>query len=78
MPLKDGIPSYREMAASLLETRVLMLTASNKHCATVATLNAGAIGYMRSIWAKRCCAVQGCQWRRDIGPLERRDRVPLT
>ena len=35
MPLKDGIPGCREMAASLLETRVLMLTASNKHCATV-------------------------------------------
>ena len=47
MSVKDGIAACREIAASLPETRVLTLTASNKRCAIVDVVNAGATGYLQ-------------------------------
>ena len=46
MPVKNSIAACREIAASLPETRVLMLTASYKHSAIVDAVNAGATGYL--------------------------------
>ena len=47
MPVKDGIAACREIVASLPETRVLILTASNRHGAIVEAVNAGATGYLQ-------------------------------
>ena len=52
MPVKDGIEACREIAAALPETRVLMLTASNKHSAIVDAVNAGATGYLQKYSGK--------------------------
>ena len=47
MPMKDGIATCREIAAALPGTRVLILTASNRHGAIVEAGNAGATGYLQ-------------------------------
>ena len=47
MPVKDGIEACREIAASVPETRVLMLTASNDQNAIVQSMAAGATGYLQ-------------------------------
>lgn len=47
MPVKNGIEACREIAATIPETRVLMLTASNDHSAIVESVNAGATGYLQ-------------------------------
>ena len=52
MPVKDGIDACREIVAALQETRVLMLTASNKHSAIVEAVNAGATGYLQKYSGK--------------------------
>ncbi len=52
MPVKDGIEACREIAAALPETRVLMLTASNRHGAIVQAVNAGATGYLQKFSGK--------------------------
>ncbi len=52
MSVKDGIEACREIAAALPETRVLMLTASNKHSAIVQAVNAGATGYLQKYSGK--------------------------
>jgi DNA-binding NarL/FixJ family response regulator len=52
MPVKDGIAACREIASDLPETRVLMLTASNKHGDIVDAVNAGATGYLQKYSGK--------------------------
>ena len=52
MPVKDGIAVCREIVASLPETRVLTLTASNKRGAIVDAVNAGATGYLQKYSGK--------------------------
>ena len=47
MPVKNGIEACREIAASLPQTRVLMLTASNNQAAIVEAVEAGAAGYLQ-------------------------------
>ena len=47
MPVKDSIAACREIAASLPETRVLTLTASNKRGTIVDAVNAGATRYLQ-------------------------------
>ena len=47
MPVKDGIEACREIAGSLPDTRVLMLTASNSQTAIVESVDAGAAGYLQ-------------------------------
>ena len=47
MPGKDGIAACRAIVAARPETRVLMLTASNRHGAIVEAVNAGATGYLQ-------------------------------
>ena len=47
MPGMDGIEACREIVGALSETRVLMLTASNRHEAIVQAVNAGATGYLQ-------------------------------
>ena len=53
MPVKDGIEACREIMAALPETRVLMLTASNRHSAIVQSIDAGATGYLRKVSGKQ-------------------------
>lgn len=52
MPVKDGIEACRDITAALPDTRVLMLTASNKHSAIVQAVNAGATGYLQKFSGK--------------------------
>jgi DNA-binding NarL/FixJ family response regulator len=52
MPVKDGIEACREIAAALPDTRILMLTASNRHGAIVQAVNAGATGYLQKFSGK--------------------------
>ena len=52
MSVKDGIEACREIAEALPETRVLMLTASNKHSAIVQAVHAGATGYLQKYSGK--------------------------
>ena len=52
MPVKDGIAACREIAASLSETRVLTLTASNKRGAIMDAVNAGATVYLQKYSGK--------------------------
>ena len=52
MPIKDGIEACRDIAAAWPDTRVLMLTASNRHSAIVQAVNAGATGYLQKISGK--------------------------
>ena len=52
MPVKDGIEACRDIAAAMPETRVLMLTASNRHSAIVQAVNAGATGYLQKFSGK--------------------------
>ena len=52
MPLKDGIEACRDIAAAWPDTRVLMLTASNRHSAIVQAVNAGATGYLQKVSGK--------------------------
>ena len=47
MPVKDGIEACREISAAAPDTRVLMLTASNKQTAIVESVEAGAAGYLQ-------------------------------
>ena len=47
MPVKNGIEACREIVASGLATRVLMLTASNNQAAIVESVDAGAGGYLQ-------------------------------
>lgn len=47
MPDMNGIEACREIVASLPETRVLMLTASNNHTAIAESVEAGATGYLQ-------------------------------
>ena len=47
MPVKNGVDACREIAASLPDTRVLMLTASNSQTAIVESVDAGAAGYLQ-------------------------------
>ncbi len=52
MPGMDGIEACREIVGALSETRVLMLTASNRHEAIVQAVNAGATGYLQKFSGK--------------------------
>ena len=52
MPVKDGIEACRDIVAQTPETRVLMLTASNKHSAIIDAVNAGATGYLQKYSGK--------------------------
>ncbi len=52
MPVKDGIEACRDISAALPETRVLMLTASNRHSAIVQAVKAGATGYLQKLSGK--------------------------
>lgn len=52
MPSKDGIEACREISAALPETRVMMLTASNRDSAIVQAVNAGATGYLQKFSGK--------------------------
>ncbi len=52
MPVKDGIAACRDIAAALPDTRVLMLTASNRHGAIVEAVKAGAMGYLQKLSGK--------------------------
>ena len=52
MPVKDGIEACRDITAALPDTRVLMLTASNRHGAIVQAVNAGATGYLQKFSGK--------------------------
>ncbi|MDE0197521.1 MAG: response regulator transcription factor [Caldilineaceae bacterium] len=52
MPFKDGIEACRDITAVLPDTRVLMLTASNRHSAIVQAVNAGATGYLQKFSGK--------------------------
>lgn len=52
MPVKDGIAACRDIAAALPDTRVLMLTASNRHGAIVEAVHAGAMGYLQKFSGK--------------------------
>jgi len=52
MPVKDGIEACREITAALPDTRILMLTASNRHGAIVQAVNAGATGYLQKFSGK--------------------------
>ena len=52
MPVKNGIEACREIAATLPDTRVLMLTASNRRGAIVQAVNAGATGYLQKFSGK--------------------------
>ena len=52
MPFKDGIEACREISAALPETRVMMLTASNRDSAIVQAVNAGATGYLQKFSGK--------------------------
>ena len=52
MPVKNGIEACREITATLPDTRVLMLTASNRHGAIVQAVNAGATGYLQKFSGK--------------------------
>ncbi len=52
MPAKDGIEACREITAALPDTRILMLTASNRHGAIVQAVNAGATGYLQKFSGK--------------------------
>ena len=47
MPVKDGIEACREISTAAPDTRVLMLTASNKQTAIVESVEAGAAGYLQ-------------------------------
>ena len=47
MPGKSGIEACREIVAVVPDTRVLMLTASNKQSAIVESVDAGAVGYLQ-------------------------------
>ena len=52
MPEKNGIEACRDITAALPDTRVLMLTASNNQSAIVASVNAGATGYLQKYSGK--------------------------
>lgn len=52
MPFKDGIAACRDITAVLPNTRVLMLTASNRDSAIVQAVNAGATGYLQKFSGK--------------------------
>ena len=52
MPFKDGIEACRDITATLPDTRVLMLTASNRDSAIVQAVNAGATGYLQKFSGK--------------------------
>jgi DNA-binding NarL/FixJ family response regulator len=52
MPVKDGIEACRDITAALPDTRVLMLTASNRQGAIVQAVNAGATGYLQKFSGK--------------------------
>lgn len=52
MPFKDGIEACRDVTAVLPDTRVLMLTASNRDSAIVQAVNAGATGYLQKFSGK--------------------------
>ena len=52
MPSKDGIEACREISSALPETRVMMLTASNRDSAIVQAVNAGATGYLQKFSGK--------------------------
>ena len=52
MPVKDGIEACRDIVMALPDTRVLMLTASNRHSAIVQAVNAGATGYLQKFSGK--------------------------
>ena len=52
MPVKDGIQACRDITAALPNTRVLMLTASNRDSAIVQAVNAGATGYLQKFSGK--------------------------
>lgn len=52
MPAKDGIEACREITETLPDTRVLMLTASNRQGAIVQAVNAGATGYLQKFSGK--------------------------
>ena len=52
MPSKDGIDACREISSALPETRVMMLTASNRDSAIVQAVNAGATGYLQKFSGK--------------------------
>ena len=47
MPVMNGIEACREIATSIPETRVLILTASNNHTAIAESVEAGAAGYLQ-------------------------------
>ena len=89
MPVKDGIEACREIAATLPETRVLMLTASNRHGAIVQAVNAGATGYLQKFSGKEMLLstvrevaggefrVQGEAARKLVTGLSRGGGVPI-
>ena len=52
MPFKDGIEACREISAALPDTRVMILTASNRDSAIVQAVNAGATGYLQKFSGK--------------------------
>ena len=47
MPVMDGIDACRKITTDLPDTRVLMLTASNRYSAIMQAVNAGAMGYVQ-------------------------------
>ena len=47
MPVMDGIDACRQITTDLPDTRVLILTASNRYSAIVQAVDAGAMGYVQ-------------------------------
>ena len=58
MPIKDGIQACREIVETLPDTRILMLTASNRHDAIVKSVNAvGSHGLSTEVFWERNAVV---------------------
>ena len=90
MPVKNGIEACREIAASVPETRVLMLTASNNQAAIVESVDASAAGYLQKYSNREMLVatvseaaagefrVQGEAARRLLSGMSRGGTVPMA